>query len=303
MSSSDASAVEQALGVALAHPRDLLAVVGPTGSGKTAFAVALAEQLGGEIVSADSVQIYRAFDVGSGKPSAEELARARHHLVSAIDPMDAIDAASWAERATRAIDEVRARGRIPIVCGGSFLWVKALIYGLARLPSADAQVRARHRALAQADGRGALHARLREVDPQSAARLHPNDAVRVSRALEVYEVTGRAMSAWQTDHGFARTAHRVRFLARSYDAPTLAARIGARVREWLASGWVEEVKMLLSRGYREARAMGSVGYAQVRATVDGTLPADALEAAIVRATRTFARRQRTWLKSEDVTWL
>src|SRR4029077_18605609 len=141
-----------------------------------------------------SVQIYRAFDVGSGKPSAEERARAPHHLIDALDPLEAGDAARYAELAARAIADVRARGCVPIVCGGTFLWVKALLFGLAEAPAADARLRARHLAIVESRGRAALHQALRAVDPEIAARLHPNDLVRVSRALEVYELTGKAMS-------------------------------------------------------------------------------------------------------------
>jgi tRNA dimethylallyltransferase len=166
-SSSDASVVVRALRVA--HEGRLIAIVGPTATGKTALAVALAEKIGAEIVGADSVQIYRGFDVGSGKPTPEELGRAPHHLVSALDPLEHVDAATWAQRAGRAIDAVRARGRLPIVCGGTFLWVKALVYGLAAAPAADAELRARHQAIAHAEGRSALHARLREIDPEAAA--------------------------------------------------------------------------------------------------------------------------------------
>jgi tRNA dimethylallyltransferase len=297
------SVVERALAIARAYPDDLLAVVGPTASGKTALAVGLAEQRGGEIVSADSVQIYRAFDIGSGKPTAEELARAPHHLVSVIDPLDPIDAAAWAERATHAIDEIRARGRVPIVCGGTFLWVKALLFGLAEAPAASAELRQRYQGLADAEGRPALHARLQAVDPESAVRLHPNDFVRVSRALEVFELTGKPLSAWQREHAFARVRHRARLVAIRYDSEALTERIRERVRAWLAGGWIEEVEGLVARGYGEARAMGSVGYAQVRAMLAGELPRAELETAIVRATRVFARRQRTWLNHVDVTWL
>jgi tRNA dimethylallyltransferase len=297
------SVVEQALSVARAHPQDLLAVVGPTASGKTALAVSLAERLGGEIVSADSVQVYRGFDVGSGKPTAEELARAPHHLVSVLDPLDLIDAASWAERAARAIDDIRARRRVPIVCGGTFLWVKALLFGLARAPAADAELRRRHQAIADAEGRRALHARLRAVDPESAARLHPNDLVRVSRALEVFELTGKPLSAWQREHAFASVRHRARLVALRCEPDVLTERIRARVRAWLAGGWIEEVESLLARGWGGARAMGSVGYAQVRAMLAGELPREQLETAIVRATRVFARRQRTWLHHAEVIWL
>ncbi|HEX3343179.1 MAG TPA: tRNA (adenosine(37)-N6)-dimethylallyltransferase MiaA [Polyangiaceae bacterium] len=299
----DVDPLRQALSLAREHPDELLAVVGPTASGKTALAVELAERLGGEVVSADSVQIYRGFDVGAGKPSAEELRRAPHHLVSVLDPMDHVDAASWAERASGAIRDVRARGRVPIVCGGTFLWVKALLFGLAEAPSANAEVRGRHRALAEAEGRPAVHDRLRAVDPESAARLHPNDLVRVSRALEVFELTGRPLAAWQREHAFARVRHPAKLVAVRCEGEVLTERMRTRVRAWLAEGWVDEVERLLAAGYGQARGMGSVGYAQIRAMLAGALALGDLEAAIVRATRLFARRQRTWLNHADVVWL
>jgi len=302
-SSSAASVVERGLRVAQACGADVLTVVGPTASGKTALAVAIAERVGGEIVSADSVQIYRGFDAGSGKPTAEETARAPHHMVSTLDPMDHVDAAAWADRAAAAIADIRARGRVPILCGGTFLWVKALVYGLAPAPAASAELRERHRSVAEREGRAALHALLGEVDPQSAARLHPNDLVRVSRALEVHELTGKPMSTWQSEHAFRETRFGARLVAIPCDPGTLTARIRARVVSWLAAGWVEEVRSLVALGQGEARAMGSVGYAQVRAMLNGELPPGDLEEAIVRATRVFARRQRTWLNRADVTWL
>jgi tRNA dimethylallyltransferase len=301
--SSDASVVERALAVAAAHPNDLLAIVGPTATGKTALAISLAGRLGGEIVSADSVQIYEFFDVGSGKPTAEELAVAPHHLVSAIDPLAPIDAHAWAQAAARAIDTIRSRGRVPILCGGTFLWIRALVFGLASAPPADAGVRAAHRAFVEREGRAALHARLSAVDPASAARLHPNDFVRVSRALEVGELSGRPMSEWQAEHGFRESIRPARLVALTHDPPVHDARIRARVDDWLAHGWVDEVRSLISRGYRDARAMGSVGYAQVRSALEGELPESELCDAIVRATRVFARRQRTWLARADVHWV
>ncbi len=297
------SVADEALRIARERADDLLAVVGPTATGKTALAVELAERLGGEVVSADSVQVYREFDVGSGKPTAEELARAPHHLVGAIDPLDPIDAASWAARASAVIAAIRARGRVPIVCGGTFLWIKALLFGLAEAPAASAELREGHRAVAEREGRPALHARLCAVDPESGARLHPNDLVRVSRALEVFELTGKPMSAWQREHAFRDVVHRATLVAIRYDPAALTQRIRERVRAWLAMGWVEEVQALLARGYGEARAMGSVGYAQVQAMLAGQLARDDLEGAIVRATRIFARRQRTWLNHAQVEWL
>jgi len=303
MISNDASAVERALGVVRSHPDDLLVIVGPTATGKTALALALAQRLGGEVISADSVQIYEGFDIGSGKPTAAELSVVRHHLIGAVHPLHSVDAAWWADAASRAVEDVRARGGVPIVCGGTFLWVKALLFGLAKAPGADPDLRAAHRALAEREGRPALHARLKARDPESALRLHPNDFVRVSRALEVCELTGKPMSEWHREHGFRTPVHRAQLVALATHAATLDERIRARVTQWLAQGWIEEVTSLLARGYGGARAMGSVGYAQVRAAIDGTLPREGLDDVIVRATRVFARRQRTWLGHAEVTWL
>jgi tRNA dimethylallyltransferase len=282
---------------------ELLVVVGPTASGKTELAVRLAERLGGEVVSADSVQIYREFNIGSGKPTAEERACVRHHLIDALDPLEPVDAQRFAEMAERAIEDIRRCGRIPIVCGGTFLWVKALVWGLSPAPPADPEVRARHQAIAAAGGRAALHARLAEVDPESAARLAPNDLVRVSRALEICELTGRPHSAWHAAHGFRARRHAARLVGVYREREELDERIAARAAVWLAQGWEEEVRSLLSRGYGDARAMGSVGYRQVREHVQGTANGEALGGAIVRATRVFVRRQRTWLRDQEVTYV
>lgn len=290
---------------AIAHAREagLLCIVGPTASGKTELAVNVAEAVGGEIVSADSVQVYRGFDIGSGKPTPEELARAPHHLVGFLEPDDAMDAAAWARRAEETIADIRSRGRVPIVCGGTFFWVRALVLGLVDAPPADEAVRARHRQLAAAEGRGALHAALAAVDPASAERLHPNDLVRVSRALEVFELSGRTMSALQAEHGFKQRRHDAVLLGLGHELDALTERISRRVDHWLESGWLDEVRDLMNAGYTESRAMGSVGYAEVRAHLRGELTAAELAPTIVRSTRTFAKRQRTWLSSADVIWL
>jgi tRNA dimethylallyltransferase len=285
------------------EPERLLAFVGPTGSGKSALAMEVAARIGGEVVSVDSVQIYRYFDVGSGKPSAEELARVPHHLVSVVEPLDPVDAARFVALADAAIAGVRARGRVPILCGGTFLWMKALLSGLADAPPASEELRAAHRAFAEAHGRPALHARLAEVDPPSAARLHPNDLVRVSRALEVWELLGRRLSDLHAEHGFRGERYPSKLLAIAREPKVLRTRIEARVRDFLAAGWVDEVRSLDARGFGAARAMGSVGYREVLAHVRGLLKAEELEGAISRATWIFARRQKTWLGHEPVSWI
>jgi tRNA dimethylallyltransferase len=281
---------------------EILVVVGPTASGKTSLAIALAERFDAEIVSADSVQIYRRFDAGSGKPSAEELTRARHHLVGAVDPLDKMDAAIFASLADAAITGIRARHRAVIVCGGTFLWVKALVQGLAPLAPSSDDIRARHRALAESEGRARLHALLAEVDPASAARLAPNDLVRVSRALEVFELTGETLSARHEAHGFRAQRHPYRLLRPRCTGAELDVAIAKRVDAFFGAGWVEEVEALVEAGFGGARAMESVGYRQVAAFVAGgkMAPIEDLKTSIVRATRVFARRQRTWLRDEPI---
>ncbi len=283
---------------------ELLVVVGPTASGKSALAMALAARLDGEIVGADSVQIYRHFDLGSGKPSPEDVAQIPHHLVDAIDPCEPFDAARFVTLAELAIADVRSRGKTPIVCGGTFLWVKALLFGLADMPPGNPTIRARHVADAERDGRTALHERLRVVDPAAAKRLSQNDLVRVSRALEVFELTGKTLTAWHAEHQLRGQRHRAQLIGVAREREDLDERIRTRTRVWLDSGWVEEVRALRdTRGYGEARAMQAVGFRQVCEHIRANQPREDLEDAIVRATRKFARRQRTWLRDQPVRWI
>ena len=289
-----------------AQPDDpLWVVVGPTASGKTSLAIELCEKLDGEIVSADSVQVYRHFEIGTGKPSNEERARARHHLIDVIEPTEPMDAARFAELAELAIADIRARGKRPIVCGGTFLWVRALIHGLVPAPPADPKLRARHQARVEAVGRAGLHEDLARVDPEAAQRLAPNDFVRVSRALEVYELTSVRMSEWQARHGFKTSRHAARLLGVRREKDELDLRIRARCQAMLAAGWLEEARELLARGYQESRPFASVGYKQVALALQNGGPVELaeLELSIFRATRIFARRQRTWLRDQPIEWL
>jgi len=279
--------------------------VGPTASGKSELALRLAEGSGGEIVNADSVQVYRYFDIGSAKPSSAELARVPHHLVDVVEPTAPLDAGQWCALADAAINDIVARGRTPIVCGGTFLWVKALLYGLAPAPPADPAVRERHRQLADADGRAALHRELEAVDPASAARLNPNDFVRVSRALEVFELTGRPLSAFQAEHGFSAPRYAARLVGVARERDAMDQRIGERTRAMFQAGWVDEVRELLRRGFGDTRPMLSVGYRQIAEALKSPAPLELaeLELSVYRATRVFARRQRTWLRDQPVEWL
>lgn len=287
-----------------AAPDSLLVLVGPTASGKTELALAVAEALDGEIVNADSVQIVKHFDVGSGKPTPAERARAPHHLFDVLEPSDPIDAAGYARLADRALAEVRERGKVPVLVGGTFFWVRALVLGLVEVPAADPALRAAHDERARSAGNLALHADLALVDPDAAARLHPNDVLRVSRALEMHALTGRTQTALHAEHAFRTQRIEASWFGRRVEPATLDQRIEARARAWLVDGWLEEVEALVAKGHRDARAMGSVGYKEVLAHLDGALPRAELLPAIVRATRVFARRQRTWLRSApQVLWL
>jgi len=282
----------------------LIAVVGPTASGKSELAVRLCQKLDGEVVSADSVQIYRRFDIGSAKPTASERAGVPHHLIDAFDPLDPVDAARFVQLGRGHIADILARGKTPVLCGGTFLWVRALVYGLAEAPAADEAIRARHRQEAEQLGRAWLHERLREVDPASHARLAPNDLVRVSRALEVYELTGKPLSALQASHGFREPGYAVRFVGIRHEPAELAARIERRVASMFERGWLDEVRQLLADGYGGARALRSVGYRQVaEALASGRVELAELGPQVVRATRVFVRRQLTWLRDEPVRWL
>lgn len=283
----------------------LWVVVGPTASGKTDLAVRLAERDSGEIVSADSVQIYRYFDIGSGKPSNDELARAPHHLIGEVEPTQEIDASTFASMADTAIRDIVARGKQPLVCGGTFLWVRALLFGLAKAPPADAGIRAEHKRFVEQFGRAALHAKLEQLDADSFKRLNPNDFVRVSRALEVVELTGKALSDFQAEHGFKLPRYDFKLIGVQQTPDQLSARIAERVRSMLEMGWEDEVRDLLARGFGETRPMASVGYRQVAESVksEDPMPREQLLEAVVRVTRVFARRQRTWLRDEPVQWL
>lgn len=285
--------------------RELTVVVGPTASGKSSLAVTLAQRFGAEIVVADSVQLYRRFDVGSGKPTAEERAAVPHHLLDVADAKIPLDAAAFAHLAEGKIAELHARGVPVVVCGGTFLWVRALLFGLAEGAPRDESVRQRHQDIVAREGAEALHRALAAVDPPLATKLHPNDVLRVSRALEVFELTGRPLSAVQGEHGFREPRHVFRLVGPARARDELDGRIEARVDEWLASGWIDEVRDLLADGYGETRAMTSIGYKQLSEYVqsDGALRLEDTRVAIVRATRTLVRRQRTWLRDEPVCWV
>ena len=275
-----------------------VAVLGPTASGKTALALALAERAGGEIVACDSQQVYIGMDIGTAKPTRDERARVAHHALDLVRPDEAFHAARWAAVARAAIADIVARGRLPIVVGGTGLYYRALVAGLFDAPPPDASIRARHREAAAADGVEALHARLTGIDPDAAAAIRPRDLVRISRALEIYEQTGVPISELRRraapPTGLTPT---VLLLDPPLDA--LRVRIAARVDAMIAAGFLDEVRALRAAGYGPTlKPLQALGYAQLGAVVDGTASLADAVADTVRATNAYARRQRTWFRAQ-----
>jgi tRNA dimethylallyltransferase len=268
---------------------------GPTASGKTALALSLAQALKAEVVGADSQQVYKHFDIGTAKPSAEELAAVPHHLISVVEPLEAFSAARYQALADAAIAGIRARGREVVVVGGTGLYVRVLLHGVIEAPAADEALRAQLERLPSVE----LHARLHAVDPESAARLPANDRVRVIRALEIHALTGAPASARRQQHQFSASRYEYRLWVLEPQREALYAAIDARTKAMFERGLVAEARELVSRGYREAAAMQSVGYAQALEVIDGTLSeARAIELA-AQATRHYAKRQLTWFRKEQ----
>jgi len=277
-----------------------IGLAGPTASGKSAIALALAEGVPLEIVSVDSALVYRGMDIGTAKPSAADRAAVPHHLIDVLDPHEAYSAAQFAADATRLIGEIGARGRLPLLVGGTMLYFKILSDGLDALPAADPAVRAALAAEAFARGWPALHAELARIDPASAARLPPTDAQRIGRALEVFRISGRTLSSF---HTAPRAAQAPALIALE---PTSRAwlhdRIAARFDAMLERGFLDEVRALRARRDLHAGlpSMRCVGYRQAWAALDEGLAGDALRAAVrergIAATRQLAKRQLTWLR-------
>jgi len=283
----------------------ILVITGETAGGKERLALAVARQVGGEIVSADSMKVYRGMDVGTAKPSAEERRAVPHHLIDVADPGETFSTARWLALAEAAVADAAGRGRVPIVSGGTALYLKALLEGLFKGPGADADLRDRLKAEAQSHGTPALHARLARVDPAAAGRIHPNDLRRIVRALEVWERTGSPISDLQTQWGRDRPCYRPLLVAIRRAAADLDRRIAERVARMVKAGLLDEVRRLAARP--EGLAMGprqAVGYAEVLDHLAGRLTwAEALEA-IALHTRQFAKRQRTWLRRfHGLQWL
>jgi tRNA dimethylallyltransferase len=278
-------------------PRAVL-LLGPTACGKSQLALRLARAIALEIVSVDSALVYRGLDIGAAKPTAEERAEVAHHLIDIRDPAQPYSAAEFARDATALIGEIAARGKLPLLAGGTMLYAKALRDGLSALPSADAAVRARIDAEAKALGWPAMHARLAQIDPVTAARLPPNDSQRIQRALEVFELTGVPLSQLQGTAQAAQVSLTTIALLPA-DRAELHRRIEQRFDAMLAAGFLDEVRALMARGDLDPAlpALRSVGYRQAWEHLQGKTDFAAFRHAAIAATRRLAKRQITWLRS------
>jgi tRNA dimethylallyltransferase len=286
-----------------ARPAPLIAVVGPTASGKSAFALRLAEERDGEIVSCDSLQVYRGLDIGSAKPTADERARVPHHLLDVVDPDQPFSAADYARLGREALAGIRTRGRLAVVAGGTGLYLRALLRGLFAGPARQTGLRDRLEAIASRHGDARLHRLLRRVDPAAARRIEVRDRVRVVRALEVYWTTGRPLSEQRT-HGLEPLeGFDVLVLGLAPAREELQAAVEARSAAMFKAGLLEEVRGLLARYPDDLRPLQAIGYRQALAVVRGRLgPADAVRD-MVKDTMRYAKRQRTWFRhQEDTVW-
>lgn len=288
-----------------------IALMGPTASGKSAYAIALARRLGGEIVSVDSALVYRGLDIGAAKPTRAEQAQVPHHLIDLREPWQPYSAAEFAADARAAIAGIVARGRLPILAGGTGLYFRALLEGLADMPQADQALRAAITAEAEVRGWAALHAELARVDPAAAARIHATDAQRIQRALEVYRRSGRPISAWQRDASGPRLPLKVlKLVLAPPRRDDLHARIEARFDAMLADGFLDEVRALRALPALRAHprpldlpALRAVGYRQAWEHLDGASTPAEFRMRAIAATRQLAKRQFTWLRGElDARW-
>ncbi len=283
-----------------------IALAGPTASGKTAAALAIAEALAPrlpvEIISVDSALVYRDMDIGTAKPTREELARVPHHLIDIRDPLQPYSAAEFVQDAMRLITEIRARGALPLLVGGTMLYFKALFDGIDDMPPADPAVRARLDAQAAALGWPAMHAELARVDPATAARLAPGDSQRIQRALEVWHLSGKPLSSFHTTKTRAASAFQVSagalFSLEPGNRAWLHERIARRFHAMLAEGFLDEVIRLRARGdlHPDLPSMRCVGYRQAWESLDGLHPLATLPERGIAATRQLAKRQITWLR-------
>jgi tRNA dimethylallyltransferase len=277
----------------------IIIICGPTGIGKTSVGIHLAEKFGGEIIGADSMQIYRHMDIGTAKPTPEERRRVYHHMVDMVDPDEDFDAVKFSDGARKTIDALNRLGRAVFVVGGTGLYIKALLHGLFQSEPIDPEVRSRLRQELEQDGSKCLHKRLELIDPATADRLHPNDSYRILRALETIETSGESLAKRHQSHGFEDNPFNALKIGLCIDRANLYARIERRVDLMIQAGRVEEVKKLLAMGYSaELKSLQSIGYRHMTDFLAARMPWEESVRTLKRDTRRFAKRQFTWFGAD-----
>ena len=291
--------------VSTATKPPIIVICGPTGIGKTTAAIEAAEKFNGEIISADSMQIYRMMEIGTAKPSHEECRRVPHHMIDIADPDEPFDAARFAEKARKIIFDLHRRGVVPFVAGGTGLYIKALVHGLFQADPPDPETRRQIKAEVANLGSDALHNRLTQVDPEAAERIHPNDRFRIVRALEMHAVSGVPLSEHHREHSFRDSPFRVLNIGLTMDREALYARIDSRVDAMITAGLEGEVSWLLKSGYsEELKSMQSIGYRHMIAYLTRHMPREEALRTMKRDTRRYAKRQMTWFKAvADIVWI
>ncbi len=282
----------------------VLVICGPTASGKTALALSLIEKFPIEIISADSRQVYRRMDIGTAKATADEQAVVPHHMIDLIDPDQVFSVADFVVQARSHIVEIAGRGKIPCVVGGTGLYIRALLGGLADLPSADAELRKQLHQREHDEGAGSLFRELQKIDPAAAAELHPNNLIRIVRALEVCIVSGRKMSELKAEHRFSEQPYRVLQLAADLPRNELYARINQRTGQMLSSGLIDEVRQLVEDYSADLKALQTLGYREVVRYLNSEINAEEMCEDIKKHTRHYAKRQLTWFRKDaGIIWV
>lgn len=282
----------------------LFAVMGPTCSGKTSLAIEIAERIDGEIVSCDSAAVFIGLDVGTAKPTKAEQARVRHHVIDTLDPKDQWSGADYAAAADAAIADIRGRNKVPILCGGTGLWMRALVHGFFEAPEIDETIREAVRAELVAKGAPAMHDELATVDPIAAGRIERNDPQRIGRALEVYRQTGTPISTFQAAHGFAEQRYRLIGVAPDVERDELRARIAVRTDRMYDGGILDETRDALAAGVpADSPGLSIIGYRDAVRVVRGQISEAAAREETTTQTRRYAKRQRNWFNKEPaVVW-
>lgn len=282
----------------------IIIICGPTGIGKTAVAVDVAQHFNGQIIGADSMQVYKYMDIGTAKPTAEEQNRVAHHMIDIVEPDETFDAARYAGLARAKIFELIQQNITPFVVGGTGLYIKALLHGLFNAEESDPDVRRRLKKEAAVHGSEYLHARLGRLDPETARRLHTHDSYRILRALEVVETTGKPISRHHQEHGFLEQPFRSLKIGLNMDRADLYEGINARVDVMISAGFIDEVRNLLARGYaKDLKSMQSIGYRHMVDYIEGRLSWEECTRTLKRDHRRYAKRQLTWFNADpEIIW-